>query len=242
MKGAILKIAPTVPIVDINHHIAPGDIRSGAFNLMACYRTFPPNTIFCVVVDPGVGSSRQAVVIKTDRYFFIGPDNGVLNWALRYEKNPKVYKIENKRFIRKTVSATFHGRDIFGPVAAHLIQHVPISIFGTPTSLKASLQWPRMVCSEKRLQGVIIYIDHFGNAITNIEFPHINQLSNEPTHVHHLPTDRKIPIHETFSSVEKGTSVAYIGSSGFVEIGINSGSAANKLGVTIGDIVEIRER
>src|SRR5215468_7695472 len=130
MKGVILKVNPRAVLVDLAHEIEPGDIRRGAFALAASYRFFPRGTIHVVVVDPGVGSARRAVAVQTSDYLFVGPDNGVLSAALRREKILAAHWLQNKKYFLKPVSHTFHGRDVFAPVAAQLSRGVPIDRFG----------------------------------------------------------------------------------------------------------------
>ena len=124
MKGAMLRIAPAARIVDISHNIPPGDTREAAFSLLSCYRSFPDDTVFCVVVDPGVGTGRAALAARCGSRSFVGPDNGVLSWALKKEKNCSVRLIECPDLLTGPISSTFHGRDIFAPIAAHLSEGI----------------------------------------------------------------------------------------------------------------------
>src|ERR1043166_3125759 len=165
MKGVILGINSRAAIVDVTHQIAPGDIRSAAFALRASYKFFPKGTIHVVVVDPGVGRARKGMVVRTRDYFFVGPDNGVLSWALGGQKILHIGALENHDYFLPSVSCTFHGRDIFAPVAAHLGRGVQIQKFGPPLKNIVRLPWPSVRKSGGVIQGEVVYVDHFGNAI-----------------------------------------------------------------------------
>jgi len=171
MKGVILGINPQAVVVDITHEIPAGDIRAGAFALMASCRCFPRNTVHVAVVDPGVGSNRAAIVVRTPEYYFVGPDNGVLSWALAKEKVLEIWRVENEAYMRQPVSSTFHGRDIFAPVAARLTHRVLMDSLGSQLKDYARLNWPQPQVVGGVLRGEIVYIDHFGNAVSNIESP-----------------------------------------------------------------------
>src|SRR5262245_32283700 len=168
MKGVILGIKPRARVVDITHEIAPGDIRGGAFALMASCRYFPKGTLHVAVVDPGVGSRRRAIAVRTANSILIGPDNGVLSWALRGETIQSIRQLENRRYFLEPVSRTFHGRDIFAPVAAHLSRGVALERLGRELHDLVRLPWPEPVKQREEIRGEIVYIDRFGNAITNI--------------------------------------------------------------------------
>src|SRR5262249_52467868 len=142
MKGVILSINPRARIVDITHDIAPGETRAAAFALMASYRFFPAGTVHVAVVDPGVGSARKAIAVRTANYFFVGPDNGVLSWALRSERVNAIHRLENAAYMLQPISHTFHGRDIFAAVAAHLASGVEPRKFGRATKDFDRLLWP----------------------------------------------------------------------------------------------------
>src|SRR3989442_15159550 len=163
MKGVILGIAPRAAIVDITHEIPAGDIRAGAFALRASYRFFPKGTVHVVVVDPGVGSERKAIVVETDNYFFIGPDNGVLSWALAKERIKTIRALENEHYFLHPISGTFHGRDIFAPVAAHLASGVPTRKLGPVSKDFMRLPWPEPKRARNRIEAKIVCIDRFGN-------------------------------------------------------------------------------
>ncbi|HUK81543.1 MAG TPA: SAM-dependent chlorinase/fluorinase, partial [Verrucomicrobiae bacterium] len=168
MKGVILGINPQVTIVDLTHEIPAGDIRAGAFALAASYKCFPRLTVHCAVVDPGVGSERAPIAVKSADYFFVGPDNGVLSYALAQEKVREVRRLDNDEYFRKPVSHTFHGRDIFAPAAAHLSNGVPMNSLGSEVNEFVRVAWPQVNIDGGVTHGQVIYIDRFGNCITNI--------------------------------------------------------------------------
>ena len=168
MKGVILGIAPRAAIVDITHGISPGDVFAGAFALAASCRCFPRKTVHVAVIDPGVGGGRQAIVVQTRDYYFVGPDNGVLSLALEQESIRSIRRLQNRRFFRPDISNTFHGRDIFAPVAAHLSKGVAVAALGPELNdcVRLSLHPPAF--KRGRLFGEVVYVDRFGNAITNV--------------------------------------------------------------------------
>lgn len=170
MKGVILQINKDAKIVDITHEIKPQDIRSASFTLRACYRNFPPETIFVAVVDPGVGSQRSAILVETDEYFFIAPDNGVLSFVFDEAEKFSAFELTNGEFFAANVSATFHGRDVFAPVAAHLSNGVNSKEFGAEiTDFKRFAETKPKKISENETQAEIIHIDRFGNLVTNLK-------------------------------------------------------------------------
>jgi S-adenosyl-L-methionine hydrolase (adenosine-forming) len=241
MKGVILRIASRATIVDISHGIASGDIRAGAFALAAAYRYFPRNTIHVAVVDPGVGSGRPAIAVKTADYFFVGPDNGILSLALSREKIKTIRHLENDSFFNRPLSHTFHGRDIFAPVAAHLSRGVSIQKLGPRVNEYVRLNWPVPKRGPGKITGEIIYIDHFGNAITNIDG---QSLVTESRTVWDVLTRRKCfgTLQNHYEAVPLHSPAAVVGSTGLLEIAANGGSAAALFGLKIGDSVTVRVR
>jgi S-adenosylmethionine hydrolase len=233
MKGVILGLNPRANIIDLAHELKPGDIRAGAFSLMTSYRFFPKGTIHVVVIDPGVGSTRKAVAIKTANYCFLGPDNGVLSWALAKEKILEVRSLENEKLFLNTVSQTFHGRDIFAPVAANLSKGIPLRALGPPLKGFVRLNWPEPRRRGKELRGEVVYIDRFGNAITNLDRASLRLIGNGGIGVS-LRRGRSCPLGAFYQAVPHGKSVAVLGSSGFLEIAINGGSAEKSLGLAPG--------
>ena len=161
MKGVILSINPDVQLIDISHEIGKFNIQEAAFKLAASVPYFTPSTIHLVVVDPGVGSDRKPLIVLTRHYFFIGPDNGVLSLAAEQDGIKRIIEIQNKNFIRKPVSNTFHGRDLFAPVAAYVAKRVALKKFGPNIRKMVKLKIPEVVISHNEIKGKILYIDGF---------------------------------------------------------------------------------
>jgi S-adenosyl-L-methionine hydrolase (adenosine-forming) len=178
MKGVILSIAPHAQIVDITHEVPPQDIHAAAFNLLAAYASFPAGTIHVAVVDPGVGSQRRPLVIECAGQFFVGPDNGIFSWICEREAKSRGIHLQNESFFHHPVSATFHGRDVFAPVAAALSRGVAAKDLGEPMSDYVALQ---SLALEWRADGQaearIIHIDRFGNCVTNLTREHLSEES-----------------------------------------------------------------
>jgi len=237
MKGVILSLAPRATIVDLTHEIPAGDIRSGAFELAAGCRFFPKGTIHVAVVDPGVGGARKAIMVQTADYFFVGPDNGVLSFALAREKIKSVHRLEKASYFLRPVSHTFHGRDIFAPVAAHLSRGTPIRNFGAAQKDFVRLPRPQPRVRRNRIEGEVVFIDRFGNAITNIENGNLN--TRRDTEIF-AGRKRLCQVKAFYQSVPTGRTVAVPGSSGFLEIAVNGGSAAKRFRLKIGDRINVR--
>ena len=168
VKGVIKKINPEVELIDITHGIEPFDILGAAFALNNFYRYFPKGSIHLVAVDPGVGSERQAILIKSEDFFFVGPDNGVFNFVFENERINEIIVLSNKKYFLATFSSTFHARDIFAPVAAYLSLGVDVREFGTSAKECVKLIIPQPNLTKKNLVGEIIHIDSFGDLITNV--------------------------------------------------------------------------
>ncbi len=224
MKGAVLSIDPKALIVDITHDIAPQAVLEAAFTLNACYRDFPLGTIFTVVVDPGVGSERRAIAAESDGYYFAGPDNGVLSFVLG--PNARVFGLENAEFFAKKVSATFHGRDIFAPAAAHMSLGFDPSAFGPrvkdPILLEQRI--PKHDDTEV-LTGCVLHIDRFGNIITNFkrsDMPESGHLEVNGTRIANF--------RRYFADGPAGELFLIEGSAGLVEIASYGASAAEITG------------
>jgi S-adenosylmethionine hydrolase len=233
MKGVIAGIAPRAQVIDLTHDIPAGDIHAGAFALAAGYGFFPKGTIHVAVVDPGVGSSRTAIAVQTESYIFVGPDNGVLSFALRRERIKKIHALENRSYFLSSISQTFHGRDVFAPVAAHLAKGVPIQKLGPERKDLVRLTWPEPRRQGRRVEGEVIYVDRFGNAITNLDAELLARFKPAICEIHTGRT-RRCSLETCYQAVPIGKPVAVIGSSNFLEIAINGGSAAKRLGLKIG--------
>lgn len=234
MKGVILEIAPTVQTVDLTHGIAAGDVRSGAFALMTAAPFFPSGTIHVAVIDPGVGSARRALAISTPRAVFIGPDNGLLSWAVRQENVLEIRSIENSSFFLPRVSSTFQGRDLFAPAAANLAAKGRFSELGPELGSFQRITWPEPIHLKEGWKTEIIHVDVYGNAITT--FP------VEPATALHsvmLAGNMRIPFARFYGAVAPGHQLAVGGSSGFLEIAVNQGHAADQLSLRVGSEVVV---
>lgn len=245
VKGAILQICPQARIVDISHEISSHDILEAAFNLACSYSYFPAGTIHLAVVDPGVGSERRGIVVATDRYRFVGPDNGLFTLVYRREKVRQVVSIESERHCRETVSATFHGRDIFGPAAAWLASGVEPERLGPEVT-----DWRQLPLTllqregSGRIGGVVLQVDRFGNVITSVHDRELRDLlGRQPSLVEFQAGGRRIGRHcRTYAEAPAGELVYLKGSSGYYEIAIPEGSAAQIVGLRVGDPVRVTIR
>ncbi|QQE64913.1 hypothetical protein GFS31_15970 [Leptolyngbya sp. BL0902] len=235
MKGIIASRCPTTTIVDLTHDIPPQDLWAARFQLLSVFPYFPPHTVHLVVVDPGVGTNRRAVAVRLAGGCFVGPDNGILSGVLEYAPVLEAVELTNPAYWRlSTPSATFQGRDIFAPVAAHMANGVTLAALGTPLAPESLVQLPvsPLQHTDQGLEGSIQYIDHFGNAITTIPAIH---LSDGPWHL--LWHQKTLPSTTAYNDVAPGAPLALVGSHGFLEIAMNQGSAQNELGLAIGDRV-----
>src|SRR5580704_4468147 len=238
MKGVILKIAPAAEIVDISHEVQPFEVTDGAFAIAQAYAYFPKKTIHVVVVDPGVGSTRRPLLAEMAGQYFIAPDNGVLSMIFARER-AKVRLIANDRYFLKPVSRTFHGRDVFAPVAAHLASGVPPAKFGKliEDHLRLAFQQPTRT-GKRAWTGSILKVDRFGNLITNL---HIDEFPNIQTRPFELNIGLQIVTRMalTFTDGAPGDLFVLVGSSGYLEVATNQGSAAKALGCGTGSPVEL---
>lgn len=240
MKGAILTVNPAARMVDITHMVTPGDIREGALVLKDAYAYFPPSTIHIAVVDPGVGGVRWPVLIETERFVFIGPDNGIFARALEREKVLRIVRLTEKKFFSRSISPTFHGRDIFGPVAAHLSLGTDPPAFGQVIDKLSGPVVPEHRRGEGTVvTGEVIYVDSYGNLITDIEEEDISGLREAGLEVS-IRGRILEGIKETYSDAAEGALTALIGSSGRLEVAVNLGSAQKTLGTGVGEKVVVR--
>ncbi len=235
VKGVIKRINPEAEIVDITHDIEPFDILGAAFTLNNFYRYFPQNTIHLVVVDPGVGSKRQPILIQTEDFFFVGPDNGVFTFVLQSDRITEIINLSNDQYFLSQLSGTFHARDVFAPVAAYLSLGVDIKEFGTPASECFKLVIPQPQSSKKGIVGEIIHIDNFGNLITNIDADSI-RTKRLIIEVRKKKINR---ISQSYFDIPKKKVGVVIGSSGFLEIAMNQGNVSKILKANIGTPVKI---
>jgi S-adenosylmethionine hydrolase len=240
MTGVVLNINPRACVVNVTHEIPAGDIRDAAFVLAASCRYFPKNTVHVAVVDPGVGGPRKAVAVRTTDYFFVGPDNGVLSFALAQEKIKTIRLLENEALFLQNVGRTFHGRDIFAPVAAYLSRGLSIERVGPPAKTVVELDWPAPRRRRDTIEGEIVRLDRFGNAITNIPPGMIGQGGIAAVVVG--KGSISCPLKPFYQAVAVGKPVAVVGSHGYIELAVNGGSAAKSFWLRVGDGISVKAR
>lgn len=259
MKGVILGIAPQVRFVDLSHLIHPQDIRQAAFVLMTAVPFFPDGTVHLVVVDPGVGSRRRPIAVRTSDAYFVAPDNGVLSYVLAQAENYETVELSDHRYRLSEVSHTFHGRDLFSPAAAHLAAGLPLEELGPECDL-LHLETPRLRIDSNHIEAEVLNVDHFGNLRTSVlklTWEDDTTLLLQPIFGRDQNRTELIRIHApdahtncgslkiegisvTFSDVEIGEAVAFVGSEGGLEIAINQGSASRAHNIKRGDLVSLR--
>jgi S-adenosyl-L-methionine hydrolase (adenosine-forming) len=242
MKGVMVGIAPNAAIVDLCHHIPAQDILAGALALQAC-DAFPDGAIHVAVVDPEVGTRRSAIAIRTRRRFFVGPDNGIFTAVLEKDPPIEMVRLTNADYFRRPICSTFHARDIFAPVAAHIASGVRLSELGEhlKSLRRISIPTPGIMCGD--LVGEVLRVDRFGNLITNIRRSSIEAWAGgvDRTTVRiFLGPARILGIDRTYADVEPGTLVAYFGSDGFLEVACRNSDAARALGVERGEEVRLQ--
>lgn len=240
VKGVVHSIAPEAKVIDLTHEIHPQDITAAAYLLSRSWRYFPEKTIFLCVVDPGVGSDRATVAAKAGGRIFVAPDNGIL--GLLEKEITEVRRITEKVHVSDWhVSATFHGRDIFGPAAALLARGMRLEELGPETALSARLDLPVPQCAGREIRGQIVWFDRFGNGATNISSSQARQCLGQDYHEGCCAAagGRQMPLLRTFSDVPAGRPLALVNSFGDIEICVNGGSAKELLGLKTGDPVRL---
>ncbi len=240
MKGTILNINPQATLVDIGHHVPPHDIQEGAFLLANTYTSFPRRTIHLSVVDPGVGGPRKPILIVTTNYFFVGPDNGLFTFALKRERVKKVIALTNPKYFLSRMSTTFHGRDLFAPVAAYLSLGVKPEAFGPELHSWVEINFEKHRIREGRLTGEILQIDVFGNLISNVDEKQLFHFVKDRPFA--IRTGRRIirGLKKGYWEGKKNEPIALIGSGGFLEISVREGNAHKMLKVKKGDRIQIK--
>ncbi len=238
MKGVMLGICPAARLVDLTHDIPPQGIIPGALVLRNAVRFFPAGTTHLAVVDPGVGSARDPIAIVTERGVLVGPDNGLLHPAALAMGVREVRRLERTDLFRQPVSHTFHGRDIFAPVAAHLAAGWPPHELGSLLPAPRPLVLPAPRCEPGRVDGEVMYIDRFGNLITNIPATALAGFPTPEVSVS-IRGVRIAPIVAAYAAVPEGSLLAIIGSWGVLEVAVRDGSAAEHLAADIGTAVTV---
>jgi hypothetical protein len=233
MKGVILQNAPNARLVDISHQIPAQDIMAGSWVLKNSAMLFPAGTVHLVVVDPGVGTTRKPVALQIDDQLFVGPDNGIFS-LLTEQYDFEAVELTNKKYWRADVSNTFHGRDVFAPVAAHLLNGAELTDLGPSLDDLETYRWAVPIADDDGIEGWVIHIDAFGNLITNISESLIDDMIANNSIKLYVGNTILDNITDTFGSVSDGEPVAYIGSAGMLEIAVNKGDAQKMLGIKKG--------
>lgn len=242
MKGVMLKINPELRLLDISHLIPAGDVRSAAFTLGQAYPHFPAGTIHLAVVDPGVGTDRKALAAAAGGHFFVAPDNGILSYVLKQEGAAEIFEITEDHYFNKPVSPTFHGRDIFAPVAAWLSRDITLEKFGPPLEDPVRLEIPTLTrVRDSLIQATILAVDHFGNLVTNLkpfDLPAYNSAGGKTCKL--LAGQREIKTFcNTFGEGSPGELIVIPGSTGHLEIVKCGGSAAETLNLGPGGLIGV---
>jgi S-adenosyl-L-methionine hydrolase (adenosine-forming) len=237
MKGVILSINREIEIVDITHQVPPQDVRRAALVLAEVAPRFPRGSLHICVVDPGVGTDREIVFVQIGTQFFIAPDNGVLSRLLRHGLPRHAVKLRNQTIWLHPVSDTFHGRDIMAPVAACFVSGAHPELFGPPIERLQTLDWPEPQIEGRQVRGCVLYVDSFGNLITNIDRQQVEQLSGRREMSISCARRTIRGIVRTYGRAAAGSLVALIGSNGLLEIAVVQGNAARQLGAESGQEV-----
>lgn len=241
MKGVILGINPEAEIVDISHSIPRHNVHAGAFVLMTTAKYFPSQTVHIAVVDPGVGTERRCLAVRAGSeektHYFIGPDNGLLIPAARSTGDFEVYEITNTALFRRDISGTFHGRDIFAPVGAHISKGLDIKKAGRQIFDFLALDFGEGKKKDDSLQGRIIFIDSFGNIVTNISSDIVSFQHGDILEIQR----KRIPFYSSYGFCKKGKPLALIGSHGYLEIAVNQGNASLFFNKKQGDEIIVRK-
>jgi S-adenosyl-L-methionine hydrolase (adenosine-forming) len=240
MKGVVLGICPDAALVDLTHDIPPYDVRTGARQLAAAYRYFPVGTVFLVVVDPGVGTTRRGLAAETAEHRFVAPDNGVLSAVFDEAPPRRVVELSERKLARPTVSRTFEGRDRFAPAAAWLAKGTAVTAFGRAVAAPVRLQWPAPALDPDGVDAVVELVDRFGNLITNLRRTDVEQVVQRggvDITISGQPVPRLVA---TYGDAPAGEVCALIGSTDRLEIAVSGGSAARHLGLGVGAVLRLR--
>ena len=239
MKGVIKSLAPHADVIDLTHDVPPQDIKAGAFVLKTSYRYFPPGTIHLAVVDPGVGGARRPVAAKIGDFFYVCPDNGLLSYVLAEDPLTQAVTLDDYRFHLPHVSRTFHGRDLFAPVAAHLVNGVPLETLGTRVDTLQRFPLSQPLVFGNTITCHVIHVDVFGNLFTDVteDMAEIEDVAGTVVTVSGTSIEG---LSDSYSQVPEGEPLALFGSSGYLEIAVRNGDARHQLRVNVGDRVTVR--
>ncbi|MFB0526278.1 MAG: S-adenosyl-l-methionine hydroxide adenosyltransferase family protein [bacterium] len=241
MKGVIYRINPEVKIVDLCHEIESHNIHDAAFLLKSSYPYFPEGTVFLIVVDPGVGSERKSVIVETEKYLFVAPDNGILSFLTERDMK-RIIQISNEEYFLQPVSRTFHGRDIFAPVAAHLSRGEKVEKFGLAIREIKKLKFPKPQVKNNRLIGEVMYVDHFGNLITNINQDAFLRFIKGRKFQIVIGKAKISKVSSSYQEGEKGLPIAIFGSFANLEISLYRDDASRRLDLNKGSKIYIEKR
>jgi len=235
VKGVILRVNPSAQIVDLCHEVPPGDVSKANWLLRWSWGYSPGGTVHVVVVDPGVGSSRKILCLDHQGHRFLAPDNGVLSSVLAGISRPRLYAVANRRYALKTISHTFHGRDLFAPAAGHLSRGLAPYRLGPRVTTFRRLALPAVKKNAHALEGRVIHLDRFGNAVTNLPAEEVKRLARRGPLRVLVKGIRPLKIQSSYSSVSQGDPLALVGSRDLLEIAVSRGSAHRKLRLQVGD-------
>ncbi|MBI4354671.1 MAG: SAM-dependent chlorinase/fluorinase [Candidatus Omnitrophica bacterium] len=236
VKSVIWSVCPTARLLDLTHEIPPHDVLVGALTLSSVVPWLPQKTICVGVVDPGVGTNRAPIAASADGRFFVGPDNGLFSKVFDRAEHLTIVRLTQRRYWQSQVSSTFHGRDIFAPVAGHLARGRALHLFGSSVKTYRRLSWPSFQQTSTSVRGAVLHVDRFGNAITNI--PEQLVARHPDGRVRCGP--RKVRLVSTYGAGRVGELIAVIGSHGYLELALRERSAAARYRITRGDAVEFR--
>lgn len=245
VKGAILSACREATVVDIAHDLSPHDIQEGAFCLFAAYRAFPAGSVFVAVVDPAVGSERRGLALEAGGYRFVGPDNGIFSLILAEHADARIHQLTNAGLFRFKVSPTFHGRDIFGPVAGHLAAGKALEDVGPLAADPVRFDLPSVRRRDEReWEATVLHVDRFGNLTTNMSERELEavlaEVDGDPTQIVVLVEGQVLPFVRSYFDLPEGEGCALLGSIGRLEVAVNRGSASRVFGVTRGAPVRVR--
>jgi S-adenosyl-L-methionine hydrolase (adenosine-forming) len=240
MKGVILSINPEVNVVDITHGVLPHDLLDGALTIAQAYKYFPPKTVHVVVVDPGVGTERRPILVASDQHYFVAPDNGVLSSVYDQTEALYVWQIISEHYFRQPVSNTFHGRDVFAPVAAWLTKSWQTSAFGEQITDFVRFGMPKPKAAGNTMKGIVLRVDQFGNLVTNFKAEDVPALAAGDGKCTIKAGSAVITkVVPTFAAGANGEVVGVMGSGGYLEICVNKSSASRALGIGRGAEVTV---
>jgi S-adenosylmethionine hydrolase len=240
MKGVIYGINPAARIVDVTHLIPPHDVYAAAFTLNCCYKDFPGNTIHVVVVDPGVGSARRPIMVMTDEYNFIGPDNGVFSYIYQRSRVNRIVHFTTAHYFRQPVSNTFHGRDVFASCAGYVSKLIDWKMMGEEISDPVRFNTPvPTITGENHIRGAVIHVDRFGNLTTNITDAELTEERVRSGVRVRVGKHEARRLLTNFSEANPNELFAYFGSAGFLEVAVPRQSAASVVEARRGFEVEV---